>query len=257
MRVRTSQSSSINLNINSNFSSGYIVSSQYTSAGGSLAVATSIILTIASGVFVYVTSAGNPISISPSVFAAGTTLLIINNGTIIGIGGDGGNGHPGSSSLHAPNGSAGGDAIVYTTTSTNLTVTIDNTSGYILGAGGGGAGGDGDPFYLAGGGGGGGGRGFPGGFQGLGGANNGGDGTAGDYTTGAGAAGAGGVFGLGLGGDGGNGGDFGSAGSPGHLPSGANQSAGGAAGYAIRKNGNATPTWLGGNNGSQVKGLVA
>jgi hypothetical protein len=194
-------------------------------------------------------------------------LTLINNGFIIGRGGNGGaggnatqnrDGFPGIA------GDAGGPAI-----SLLLPITLDNTNGYIYGGGGGGGGGGGSANipgdYSLGGGGGGGGIGIAsGGAAGL----NAGGGTvsapvAGGVSTllAVGSGGIGGRPGLISGGDGGNGGTYGTAGANG--TNGATRGiyaaglggAGGAAGAAIDTNG-AELTITGGNNGTQIRGAI-
>jgi hypothetical protein len=103
---------------------------------------TDVFITIANNVTIGSTSPAIPSLIVSSAltqnigFVAGDTVTIINNGTIIGAGGDGGNGQNWGSSLAvANNGSAGGDAILL-----QYLTTIEN-NGTIAGGGGGGAGG--------------------------------------------------------------------------------------------------------------------
>lgn len=248
-------------------------------------------LTIDSGVWVYSTSTGTP-ALDLSSFAAGAIIQVINNGTIAGMGGAGGNGGDDSDDGNGlpytqsagGNGSAGGDAIKLGTND----VSVDNTNGNIFGGGGGGAGGGGalslsndktPVFFSGGGGGGGGGRSFQNSSGGTGKApaqgNNethisgtGANGSAGT-SSGGGSNGAGGFAspyatggGGGLGGDWGSAGGNGSAGNPSagspglaYWESTAGGS-GGAAGKAVALNGKSI-TWLGGNNGTQVKGAVA
>ena len=161
---------------------------------------------------------GNTASIralDTGVFYAGTTILLINRGTIQGLGGIGGGG-AGSFVGASPNvGSPGGTAIY---ARHNLTLVNYGTV-----AGGGGGGGGGGAF---GGGGGGGGQGYPpgtGGF-GSGGGQNGGDATG---TIGLGGAGSA------TGGAGGTGGPWGTAGTAGSAGTGGAGAAAGAAGYAL------------------------
>lgn len=211
---------------------------------------------------------------------AGSTLKIINNGTFIGRSGVGGaqtgssgSGYPGNGNPGAP----GGDAIAI-----SCDLVIDNTNGYIYaGAGGGGSGG----WCVVPGAAGGYGRGYvysslvqgqcqgtiglcdnyyrwcpgvggvppqPSGVFGGNGGNNPTPNPPGD------ASYADGIYGAGAGG---NGGDYASPGGTGGNSAGGGYGTGyggvgGAAGYAIRLNGK-TVTWLGGNNSTQVKGVVA
>jgi len=114
--------------------------------GGSLPIV--FTLTINSGVTLGSSSTSNPALVIPS-FPAGTEIIIINNGYIVGAGGAGGNG----SYRSAGNaGSNGGDAlsVAYATSITN-----NNTIG-----GGGGGGGGGCAFDTWSGSGGGGGAGY-------------------------------------------------------------------------------------------------
>lgn len=215
----------------------------------------------------------------PNSFDPGDTVTIVNNGTIIGKGGNGGPGGPSSPTLasNGSNGGAGSTALLV-----NRPVTVQN-NGNIWGGGGGGGGGGaarsnssffpGDNTYtfpsftngaVAGGGGGGGGRGVStGGGGGLASSpfnpSSGGTGGAGTIpangggSPGGSAAGAGGTA---TGGTGGNGGGAGAGGTPGSpAPAGpaarANGVAGGAAGNYII--GNPFVTWTA--NGSRLGGV--
>lgn len=185
-------------------------------------------------------------------WAAGSTLRLINNGTIIGSGGIGGAGGAGAAGA-GTSGSAGGDAL--RNDSTTIPFTVDNTNGYIFGGGGGGAGGAGMSSNF--GGGGGGGRGYAVGAGGAKGGTTGGGTQATDGANGSfsnfGAHGTGSVY-LGYtGSDGADGGDVGRSGGNVAAWFGAAERAGGAAGKAINLNA-AYITWQGGNNSSQVKG---
>ena len=232
----------------------------YTAAG-SPSVATSIELTINSSVDVSSTGTGSP-ALDTGNLPSGSTVTIVNNGTIVGKGGNGGAGASISYNGNASGdpGGSGGNAI-----NTTVALTVNNTNGNIWGGGGGGGGGGegrrdveaGSACGMGGGGGGGADR-----TSSNGGAagtssygcnelhygNPGGNGT----NSGGGAGGLGGSGGDG--GNGGNGGDYGSNGASGigiDNPGGA----GGAAGKAVNLNGNSI-TWTGGNNGTQVKGAV-
>jgi hypothetical protein len=215
-----------------------------------------VVLTINSGVTIY-SSSGNAALYQSSSFPVGSTVNIINNGTICGRGGNAGGGHngPGSGGAGLPGspGGAAGDAIALSDD-----WTIDNTYGNIFGGGGGGSGGYSSMSsgaYGDGGGGGGGGQGRDGGAHGSGGAagingtkgNNGGNGSVSTY-------GRGGA----RGGDAGDGADGGSWGNKGGNTFGGSYGTviGGAPGDAITLNGH-TATFIGGNNPSQVKGAVA
>lgn len=227
-----------------------------------------VILTINSGIKVY---GGYPSLIGTGSWASGSSLKIVNNGYITGGGGNGGSGQEcNSSTLVVAGPSVGGPA--GSAISLGLPTTIDNTNGYIYGGGGGGGGGSAAalqssaPFTTrAGGGGGGGGAGGGGGGAG-GSANDGGlydgqnGGSGGTDSTSSGQGGPGGAGGLNfvgtVGGVGGDGGDWGQAGNTGGTgtPNFASNGAGGGSnGSAVVTNGNSL-TWLGGNNGTQVKG---
>lgn len=208
---------------------------------------TDVTLTINSGVFVSSSSTGSYAFIVDNSWTTGDTITIVNNGTIVGRGGDGGSGaNCGSSS---PGANAGPALYVQRAT------TINNTSGRI--AGGGGGGGSGSTYYLCyecpgkspppcscggiaypGGGGGG----------GIGVSSGGAGGLCAQITSGGGAgtltsAGGGGSQGSSYGGPGAAGGGYGSAG-------GSAGAAGGAAGAAVVGNSNITWTATGTRNGS-------
>lgn len=167
-------------------------------------------------------------------WAANDTVKVINYGSIVGAGGDGGQGgsYPGSAGLM---GSAGGSAMYVT-----RPITFINYGFVASGGGGGGGGGTGQAIFgiTTGGGGGGGGRGQVFGSGALGGlnfnqVNRAGAGSDGTFTAGGGAggAGAGGTnVAAGNGGSGGSWGTAGANGSSGYYPGGL----GGAAGaYAL------------------------
>ena len=218
-------------------------------AGWDQVLALDATITINAGVFVGSTSTGSAGFTTGSSFPAGSTLSIINNGYIVGRGGNAGSADPTSGSgggggggvLNGSAGSAGGPGAA----GTNGTNTAGGSGGArqtlrLPGAGGGSANYSGSPGSTGGlalliqyattvtnngtigggGGGGGGGSGtvrtiFPGGEQTL----------------------------IVVAGAGGNGGGLGSAGSAGEtIVAGANGGAGGSAGAAI--NGNSNITWL-------------
>jgi hypothetical protein len=192
---------------------------------------TDVTFVINAGVVVGSASTGSYAFTVNTSWAAGDTVTVTNAGTVIGRGGNGGQG--GASAGTAPAGSSGGPAV-----SVARTVTWTNTGTCGGGGGGGGGGcfvstGGGSPT-LAGGGGGGGGRGNTGGSGGAGGAPNksgsGSPGTAGTTTT-AGTGGAGEPL-AGNGGIGGNGGALGSVGSAGESK-GFDGGAGGAGGACL------------------------
>ena len=224
-------------------------------------------VTIDSGVIVSSTSTANP-AFDTGAMPAGSRITIINDGNIIGKGGaagDGGDTNGTTCTTNPTAGSSGGDAM-----NLQADVIIDNTNGNIFGGGGGGGGGGGacytGPLCFGGGGGGGGAGGGSGGANGATQGTGAGDGT--DGTTGpSGERGCGSNYatgpdcGITCASDnisGGHGGEYGEAGLVGCYQAGAalcTQVAGngGAAGKAVDLNGN-TITWLGGNNGAQVKG---
>ncbi|MDD2907282.1 MAG: type II secretion system protein [Candidatus Gracilibacteria bacterium] len=211
-------------------------------------------ITINSGVYIGSTSISNSALTVTGSFISGSSIVIINNGTIIGKGGSGGyggtwNGGPGA-------GTQGGPGL---TTSVNISV---QNNGFIYGGGGGGGGGGGTADssglnYCIGGGGGGGGAGYgvAGNGQPCGGSYPGGNGSAGTVSTG-GSWGIGKSNGSATSGHGGNGGAPGQAGgngvnaTGGYSPTGG--AVGGAAGNAIV--GNANITWL--SNGTVLGGII-
>ena len=220
----------------------YDVRAAVVAAGGDPATRLDVVVTIAAGVVVYQTSANGALHLSASVWTAGTTLKINNNGTICGKGGAGGNGGHRISDAGKTNGTTGFAAIYFN--NANVAVTIDNTTGYIFGGGGGGGGASGG--LATDGTGGGGGRGRLGGAAGV----NDGAGsvpTAGTFA----AAGVGGLNAVRVGGDGGDWGQAGIDGSAGVDAGGI----GGTAGPAINKGATAL-AWTGGINAAQVKGAI-
>ncbi|MBC7419720.1 MAG: hypothetical protein H7328_03235, partial [Bdellovibrio sp.] len=210
-------------------------------AAGSPVAAVAVTVTINSGVVVGSSSTGST-SMVTGTFPSGSTITIINNGSILGAGGSGSNGGGGGG--NGGTGSAGGPAFL-----AQFAVTITNNG--TIGGGGGGGGGGGsayDGVHWWGGGGGGGGRGSAGGGAGAAGWSNdcwGGCASAGGAGTAATVGGGGGGAGGGWGGNGGLGGTLGNAGAGGaNGPNGSNADApggGGAAGAAV--NGNAFITW--------------
>jgi len=242
----------------------------YSSAGSPTAPV-DVILTINSGVTISATTTSSVAVSTGSGWDTESTIRIINNGDIRGKGGAGGAGGNGRITT-APycwpgaTGSSGGDSmdIAYD-------IELDNTNGNIYGGGGGGGGGGGargnsSDWASCGGGGGGGGRcenstsaaGAGGTADGQ--ARPGSAGGTGS-TAGAGSGGAGGVYdGSTFAGGGATGGDWGASGSTGTTATATHNAcvggSGGAAGKAVDLNSN-TITWLGGNNGTQVKGAVS
>lgn len=183
-------------------------------------------------------------SFRQGTFPAGATLKLINQGRVLGKGGNGGNGGDLTDeggdcvATAGATGASGGDAFDFATD-----VTLDNLLGLIGGGGGGGAGSSAVCPSLVGDGGGGG-QGFQGGLGGSGGisptSGNGDDGTNGSKSY----AGKGGEF------DGGDGGELGQGGKES-----ASSISGGAAGRAILTNGN-TVTITAGDNAEQIKGAI-
>lgn len=212
--------------------------------------ASKVVATIGSGVIITSNSTGTPALTVNGSFPGGIDL--INNGTIVGMGGNGGNGQsvlggafPGGSA-----GAGGGTALAV-----SVGITINNGSGTIAGGGGGGGGGFGTRTFTAGktvvsyggaGGGGGGGRtgltNSSGGFAGTASGNNfnanASDGGSGTFSS-AGGGGSGGNAGGGaVGGTGGAGGGWGSSGASSTF-------AGGGAGAAVTGNSNISWTAFG------------
>lgn len=210
--------------------------------------------TINSGVVVGGSGGNDAITTGSTAFPSGSTIRLVNNGSILGYGGAGGSGGSviGDVATSFP-GESGGDGGVGLRAQLPLVVTNNGTL-----AGGGGGGGGGSSGWGSGrggsGGGGGGGRGgtvSSGGSAGLSSGNSvqnstgsgGGDGNSS-------VAGAGGAGGLtsgktGDGGDGGSGGGLGTSGDSGSTGTAAVSSAvgsGGAAGAAVV--GNSNITWV-------------
>ena len=165
-------------------------------------------------------------SLDTGVFYAGTTIMLVNRGTIQGLGGTGG---VGGQAILGGNPTAGNPGRTAVYARHNLTLV---NFGIIAGGGGGGGGGGSNIGANKGGGGGGGGQGYPPGSGGPGfdGGQNGGQGLN--------FGGIGGAGGSAGGGAGGDGGPWGSAGTAGTTPSGGTTGgAGGAAGYSLQSAG--------------------
>jgi hypothetical protein len=107
-----------------------------SSLGGYVAGITDITVTVSSGVYLYATSTGN-YGLSLSGATSGDTVTIVNNGFIMGQGGNGGGGASGNGNATLINGTAGGPAL---NLGIGVNPTINNQSGYIGGGGGGGGG---------------------------------------------------------------------------------------------------------------------
>jgi len=197
-------------------------------------------VTINTGVYVG-SSATSTYSFDTGItFPAGTQLILINNGNILGCGGAGG--HGGGATITAGGtGLQGGPAL-----RAQYALSVTGPIGAIIGGGGGGGGGGGANSTVSGkvvtwygGGGGGGGQGYSGGTGGVGttSANfNGGTGGTGS-TTSAGTAGPGGTDGVTSAGNGGVGGALGGPGAAGQTSAYAGGAAG-AAGSAVVGNSN-------------------
>lgn len=198
-----------------------------------------VVATINSGVYIYSNSTGSPALTVSGSFPNGVQL--INNGVIIGRGGNGGNGGTGPASSKVPGQPGGGGGIAL-----SVSVAISITNNNIV-SGGGGGGGGGSAGYngkssAGGGGGGGGGIGLSSGGTGGVVLSSGGTGSGGTLTS----NGAGGARSSGGGGAGGSGGSYGSSGAAGeYLSSSSGSSANGAGGGAgACTSGNANITWL-------------
>lgn len=123
----------------------YNLKSAAIAAGWNQTSALNATVTINSGVFVYSTSTGSYAFDTGSTFPSGSTLALINNGTIIGKGGDGGNGGGGTTytgdgndPTAGPAGGNGGSAGPAFIAQYAINVTNNST---INGGGGGGGGG--------------------------------------------------------------------------------------------------------------------
>lgn len=193
-------------------------------------------VTINPGVTVYSTSTGSSAFSIPSAFTSGDTITVVNNGVIVGRGGNGGSNGPFGAG--AAGGGSGGPGLFvqYPTTFTN--------NNRIAGGGGGGGGGgsgtymQGDALLYAGGGGGGGGvANGSGGSGALAPASTGGTGSPGSLTGGGGGGGPGGINA----GSGGSGGGYGSSGGSGVGGNYSNGASGGGPGAAVT--GNPYITW--------------
>jgi hypothetical protein len=192
-----------------------------TSIGGYISGKSDITVTVNSGVYLYATSTSN-YGLTLTGGNTGDTITLVNNGYIMGQGGNGGGNAP-ASPIGA---SAGGPAL-----SLGYNTTINNTnSGAYIGGGGGGGGYGGAVLYGDGGGGGGAGGGVGGN---------------------AGCSGAPGGSGGGLGGSGGNGYYNGAGGGPG-LGGGAGGGGGTSVFYCGGPCGTSTVDINGGGGGGRI-----
>lgn len=210
--------------------------------------ASALVATIDSGVYISSSSTGTPALTVSGTFAGGVTL--VNNGYILGRGGDGARGA--NAYGNGSTGGTGGGAL-----SVSSSISIDNTSGTIAGGGGGGGGGGERTYvtnayvFLGGGGGGGGQSSLYGSSGGAGGTGNNSDYNSTGYSGNGGtssSAGNGGprIFSSNSGarysGAGGNGGNWGSGGNGGASVTGSNGGSGGSGGYAV--SGDSNVTWI-------------
>jgi len=225
----------INLTISAN-TQNYDV---YANRGPTYAAGTTdVTVTVNPGVVVGSSAVPTYAMLVPSAFNPADTVKIVNNGIVIGAGGNGGAGGTARSGTGGFGGSAGGNSIYV-----NRPTTITN-NGTVASGGGGGGGGGNNTFIsgAGGGGGGGGGAGYNGGSGGSGGGGPGGSGGTGNPGT-APAGGSGGAGGgsVNLGGAGGAGGGQGAVGTSGSPSPGTPGGAGGGTGNYIT--GNPFVTW--------------
>jgi hypothetical protein len=224
-------------------------------ASGYIAGVTDFTLTINSGVFVFSGSTGSYAMTVDTSWAAGDTVTIVNNGTIVGRGGGGGGGGGGSQYAGGSPGGGGGPALLV-----QRAITMNNLNR--IAGGGGGGGGQGTLNYTKGGGyygGGGGGGGIGNGSAGGGGGNPEGaflgiPGTAGTLTS-AGNGGRSQACGPGGSNTGGAGGGYGSSGAAGFTGSSCSDNngpmgSGGSGGVCIQGNSNITYINTGTRNGT-------
>ena len=114
----------------------YNLKSAAIAAGWTQTVPLVATITINSSIYVYSTSTGSYAFDTGSSFYSGSTLALVNNGTILGRGGDGGTG--GLNATAGTAGGAGGPAFI-----ARYAINVTN-NGTIGGGGGGGGGGSGD-----------------------------------------------------------------------------------------------------------------
>lgn len=239
----TNWARSFSITISSDQGSSYNIRNALISAGWNQTDPVYAIITINSNIKVGASSTSAGACQCGGPFPAGSHVKLVNNGYILGKGGNGGTGGT-TSSNPATSGGAGGVGMHITGMGTDVLLWVEN-NGTIAGGGGGGGGGglqqvanprgENDPqtysYYSGGGGGGAGYRfGSGGGAQSASGSNG---------TDGYGSGGSGGSSGT-TGGSGGSNGNAGGSGSGGNITGGAS---GGAAGAATNGASNIT-TWL-------------
>jgi len=215
----------------------YNLRSAAIAAGWNQTTALQATVTVNSGIYVGSSTTGGVAFTWTGSYPSGSTLAIVNNGTIEGAGGNGGAGGDGLSAIGTA-GSAGGAAL-----QGNYAISITNNN--IVGGGGGGGGGAGN-YYVSksvrgAGGGGGGGAGYAlsaGGAAGQYAGTYSSAGSAGTKTSG----GAGGA-GWGYGQTGASGGSLGATGGTGPAGTSGSTSAGGAGGNCTVSGTNAYITW--------------
>jgi len=121
----------------------YNLKSAAIAAGWTQTVPLVATITINSSIYVYSTSTGSYAFDTGSSFYSGSTLALINNGTILGRGGDGGQGsyyNISSDSVLSFNGTTAGPAMI-----ARYAITVTNNG--TIGGGGGGGGGGGITIY--------------------------------------------------------------------------------------------------------------
>lgn len=220
---------------------GFTIASNTTNANlRSLAVSagwnesTSLVATLDSGIYISSNATGTPALTIDGSFPSG--VKFVNNGTVVG---DGGNGGAGGYAQNSPPGAVGGGG--GTAISISVAVSIEN-NGVIAGGGGGGGGGGGSIYsvgkaygYASGGGGGGGQSGLTNSSGGSG-TNTGVAGTI--------SAAGGGGYGGGYGGSGGAGGGWGANGANGANGAEIGGSGGGGGSGGAATSGQSNVTWL-------------
>jgi hypothetical protein len=204
----------------------------FNNRGGSYnAGKTDIVLTINSGVVVYSGSTGSYALDTGTGWTAGDTITVVNNGTILGRGGNGGGGG-GAGVGYANSGGAGGSG--GPAFRAQYSVSVNNLNRIAGGGGGGGGGGgattvdneSGEWFPASGGSGG----------SGIG---------SGSLTSASGGSGGGNNSGRSIGGNGGSGGTYGASGaSGGSSYGGYSRSGGGGGSGGAAVTGNSNITWI-------------